>query len=45
MVVASTDDEKVWIAYAVFFEVEPGVFWINTGQGNVRMQFREEGLY
>ncbi|NUQ64261.1 MAG: exo-alpha-sialidase [Pirellulales bacterium] len=45
VVVASTDDEKVWIAYTVFFEVEPGVFWINTGQGDVHMQVREKDLY
>jgi sialidase-1 len=44
VVIASTENEKVWIAYAVLFEVEPGVFWINTGQGNVRLQIRERDL-
>ena len=43
-VIASTDNEKVWIAYAVFFEAEPGVFWICTGQGNVRLQIRAKDL-
>ena len=44
VVIASTENEKVWIAYAVFFEVETGVFWINTGQGNVRLQIRGKDL-
>jgi hypothetical protein len=44
VVVASTENEKTWIAYAVFFEVEPGVFWIATGQGSVRLQIREKDL-
>lgn len=44
VVVASTENEKVWIAYAVFFEIEPGVFWINTGQGKVRLQIRAKDL-
>lgn len=38
IVIASTPNEKVWLAYAVFFEVEPGVFWITTQQGNIRME-------
>ncbi|MDD4870125.1 MAG: sialidase family protein [Kiritimatiellae bacterium] len=45
VVIASTDNEKFWIAYTVFFEVEPGIFWITTGQGNVRMQIREKDIY
>jgi sialidase-1 len=45
VVIASTDNEKVWLAYTVFFEVEPGVFWITTGQGGLRFQIREKDLY
>lgn len=41
VVIASTDQDKPWIAYAVFFEPEPGLFWIGTMQGNVRMTLRE----
>lgn len=43
-VVASTDNEKVWIAYAILFEPEPGVFWISTQQGGVNMTIREDKL-
>ena len=44
VVLASTPNEKIWIAYAIFFEQEPGLFWIATQQGNVRLMIREENL-
>ena len=44
VVLASTDDEKIWIAYSIFFEQEPGVFWIATQQGGVRLMIREKNL-
>jgi Neuraminidase (sialidase) len=45
VVVASANDEKFWIAYTVFFEIEPGVFWLCTQQGKVRLQIREKDLH
>ena len=44
VVVASTENEKIWIAYTVFFEPEPGVFWLTTQPGGVKMQIREDRL-
>lgn len=44
VVLASTPDEKTWIAYAVFFEPLPGTFWITTQQGDVRMAIQEKDL-
>ncbi len=42
IVIAQTANEKTWIAYSVFFEPQPGVFWIATQQGNVRLMIKEE---
>lgn len=44
IVIASNDRDKPWIAYAVFFEPQPGTFWIATQQGNVKMMIREKDL-
>lgn len=44
VVLASTDNEKIWIAYSILFEQEPGVFWIATQQGGVRLMIREKNL-
>lgn len=44
VVIAQTPDEKFWIAYTIFFEPEPGVFWMTTGQGGVKLSIREEDL-
>ncbi|MBR4752746.1 MAG: exo-alpha-sialidase [Thermoguttaceae bacterium] len=44
VVLASTDNEKIWIAYSIFFEQEPGVFWIATQQGDVRLKIQEKNL-
>lgn len=44
VVIAQTPDEKFWIAYTVFFEPEPGVFWMTTGQGGVKLAIREKDL-
>lgn len=30
-----------WLAYPYLFEVEPGVWWLTTMQGEVRLRFRE----
>ncbi|MBQ9873291.1 MAG: exo-alpha-sialidase [Thermoguttaceae bacterium] len=44
VVIARTPNEKIWIAYSIFFEQEPGVFWIATQQGEVRELIREKNL-
>jgi sialidase-1 len=30
-----------WLAYPYFFEFEPGIFWLTTMQGDVRLSLRE----
>lgn len=44
VVLTSTPNEKVWIAYSIFFERAPGEFWISTQQGGVRMSIKESDL-
>ena len=44
VVIAKTPNEKIWIAYAILFEQKPGVFWIATQQGGVRLLLRENNL-
>lgn len=44
VVLVSTPDEKTWIAYTVFFEPQPGTFWIATQQGGVRMTIHAKDL-
>ena len=34
-----------WLAYSVFFEPEPGLFWISTGQGGLHMKVRRDDLF
>lgn len=44
----STSDMETWICYPLFFEPEPGVFWIATGEpgatGCINVQIKEEDL-
>ena len=44
VVIASTENEKTWLAYSIFFEASPGVYWIATQQGGVRMLLHEKDL-
>ncbi len=37
--------QKAWLAYAVFFEPEPGLFWITTQQGGLRMKVRRADIF
>ena len=43
VVVAKTN--RVWIAYSVFFEPEPGLFWIYVQQGDLHMKVRRADLF
>ena len=44
VVVARCDADRPWIAYTIFFEPEPGLFWIATQQGGVHMMIHEKDL-
>ena len=40
-VVVAGDPEGGWISYPYAFEVEPGVLWLTTMQGDLRLRMRE----
>jgi hypothetical protein len=42
VVIASQKD--AWLSYPRILEVKPGLVWITTMQGKVRLQFREKDL-
>ena len=37
--------QKEWIAYPIFFEPQPGLFWISTAQGGLHMKVRRDDLF
>lgn len=41
-VVLARDPEKGWISYPYAFEASPGVIWLTTMQGDLRMRLRED---
>lgn len=43
VVLARTQQE--WLAYSVFFEPQPGLFWISTQQGGLRMKVRRADIF
>ena len=40
-VVLARDADKGWISYPYAFEAEPGVIWLTTMQGGLRVRMRE----
>ena len=45
VILASTENLDMWLAYTVFFEPQPGLFWVSTSQGALHMKVRRDDLF
>src|SRR5690606_4594911 len=39
---ANAWDQSKWLSYPHLFEVQPGVIWLSTGHGGLKIEFKED---